>query len=239
MADLGALLQQHVLWQSTLPLVRPFYPVKCNSSPAVIEILAALGVGFVCANKVTFYLLYGSTLIYWRDQDFFFYLIPFNVLAIFFRLKCQWYSTTTSPPRTSSCLVFANSSRTSNTLPRTESITWCAITRPSSEKSPVPTQTPSQFPQTNKHAHLGFLYLMPRSSINVSYSGQRYLSSQAAPAAMHRGSNRGGKHGVWLLAEKLQASFRRCQRAGSGCGWSSVSLLFSASITFYNNQRLT
>ncbi|GAA6092261.1 antizyme inhibitor 1b isoform X1 [Tachysurus ichikawai] len=50
-ADLGALLQQHVLWQSTLPLVRPFYPVKCNSSPAVIEILAALGVGFVCANK--------------------------------------------------------------------------------------------------------------------------------------------------------------------------------------------
>ncbi|MCI4391922.1 hypothetical protein PGIGA_G00140120 [Pangasianodon gigas] len=50
-ADLGALLQQHVLWQSTLPLVRPFYPVKCNSSPAVIEILAALGAGFVCANK--------------------------------------------------------------------------------------------------------------------------------------------------------------------------------------------
>lgn len=52
-ADLGTLLQQHVLWQSTLPLVRPFYPVKCNSSPAVIEILAALGVGFVCANRVT------------------------------------------------------------------------------------------------------------------------------------------------------------------------------------------
>ncbi|XP_060798676.1 antizyme inhibitor 1b isoform X2 [Neoarius graeffei] len=50
-ADLGALLQRHVLWQSTLPLVRPFYPVKCNSSPAVIEILAALGVGFVCTNK--------------------------------------------------------------------------------------------------------------------------------------------------------------------------------------------
>lgn len=50
-SDLGALLQQHVLWQSSLPLVRPFYPVKSNSSPAVIEILAALGVGFVCANK--------------------------------------------------------------------------------------------------------------------------------------------------------------------------------------------
>ncbi|KAL6456868.1 hypothetical protein MHYP_G00338310 [Metynnis hypsauchen] len=50
-ANLGALMQQHVLWQSTLPLVRPFYPVKCNGSPAVIEVLAALGVGFVCANK--------------------------------------------------------------------------------------------------------------------------------------------------------------------------------------------
>lgn len=56
-ADLGALLQQHVLWQGTLPHVRPFYPVKCNSSPAVIEILAALGVGFVCANKVIFVFL--------------------------------------------------------------------------------------------------------------------------------------------------------------------------------------
>ncbi|XP_066531105.1 antizyme inhibitor 1b isoform X2 [Hoplias malabaricus] len=50
-ANLGALMRQHVLWQNTLPLVRPFYPVKCNGSPAVIEILAALGVGFVCANK--------------------------------------------------------------------------------------------------------------------------------------------------------------------------------------------
>ncbi|XP_026862139.1 antizyme inhibitor 1b isoform X1 [Electrophorus electricus] len=50
-ANLGALMRQHVVWQSTMPLVRPFYPVKCNRSPAVIEILAALGVGFVCSNK--------------------------------------------------------------------------------------------------------------------------------------------------------------------------------------------
>ncbi|KAL2080452.1 hypothetical protein ACEWY4_024245 [Coilia grayii] len=50
-ADLGALMRQHVLWQSGMPQVRPFYPVRCNSSPAVIEVLAALGVGFVCANK--------------------------------------------------------------------------------------------------------------------------------------------------------------------------------------------
>ncbi|XP_076158420.1 antizyme inhibitor 1b [Alosa pseudoharengus] len=50
-ADLGALMRQHVLWQNTMPQVRPFYPVRCNSSPAVIEVLAALGVGFICTNK--------------------------------------------------------------------------------------------------------------------------------------------------------------------------------------------
>lgn len=50
-ADLGALMRQHVLWKTTMPLIRPFYPVSCNSSPVVIELLSALGVGFVCANK--------------------------------------------------------------------------------------------------------------------------------------------------------------------------------------------
>ncbi|KTF74917.1 hypothetical protein cypCar_00032511 [Cyprinus carpio] len=50
-ADLGALMRQHVLWKTTMPLIRPFYPVSCNSSPVVIEVLSALGVGFVCANK--------------------------------------------------------------------------------------------------------------------------------------------------------------------------------------------
>lgn len=53
MADLGAVMRQHVLWQGGMPQVRPFYPVRCNSSPALIELLAALGTGFVCANKVT------------------------------------------------------------------------------------------------------------------------------------------------------------------------------------------
>ncbi len=52
-ADLGALMRQHVLWKATMPLLRPFYPVSCNSSPVVIEVLSALGVGFVCGNKVT------------------------------------------------------------------------------------------------------------------------------------------------------------------------------------------
>ena len=52
--DLGALMRQHVCWQSIVPELQPYYPVKCNSSPAVIEVLASLGLGFVCANKVSF-----------------------------------------------------------------------------------------------------------------------------------------------------------------------------------------
>ncbi|XP_029920296.1 antizyme inhibitor 1b [Myripristis murdjan] len=49
--DLGALMRQHTRWQSMAPQLRPYYPVKCNNSPAVIEVLASLGLGFVCTNK--------------------------------------------------------------------------------------------------------------------------------------------------------------------------------------------
>ncbi|XP_047460907.1 antizyme inhibitor 1b [Mugil cephalus] len=49
--DLGALMRQHMCWQSVVPQMQPYYPVKCNGSPAVIEVLASLGLGFVCANK--------------------------------------------------------------------------------------------------------------------------------------------------------------------------------------------
>ena len=50
--DLGALMRQHVRWQVLAPNLQPYYPVKCNSSPAIIEVLASLGLGFVCTNKV-------------------------------------------------------------------------------------------------------------------------------------------------------------------------------------------
>ncbi|XP_028254985.1 antizyme inhibitor 1b [Parambassis ranga] len=49
--DLGALMRQHLLWQSVVPQLQPYYPVKCNSSPAVIEVLASLGLGFICTDK--------------------------------------------------------------------------------------------------------------------------------------------------------------------------------------------
>lgn len=51
-ADLGVIMRQHVRWRTHMAQIRPFYAVRCNSSPAVIEVLAALGTGFVCTNKV-------------------------------------------------------------------------------------------------------------------------------------------------------------------------------------------
>ncbi|KAM9384312.1 antizyme inhibitor 1b [Pholidichthys leucotaenia] len=49
--DLGTLMRQHVCWQSAVPRLQAYYPVKCNSSPVVIEVLVSLGLGFVCASK--------------------------------------------------------------------------------------------------------------------------------------------------------------------------------------------
>lgn len=51
-ADLGVIMRQHVRWRTHLPHIRPYYPVRCNSSPTVIEVLAAFGTGFICTNKV-------------------------------------------------------------------------------------------------------------------------------------------------------------------------------------------
>uniref|UniRef100_A0A8C1L1T8 Antizyme inhibitor 1a n=1 Tax=Cyprinus carpio TaxID=7962 RepID=A0A8C1L1T8_CYPCA len=50
-ADLGVIVRQQVRWRAEMDQIRPFYAVKSNSSPVVIEILAALGTGFVCSNK--------------------------------------------------------------------------------------------------------------------------------------------------------------------------------------------
>uniref|UniRef100_A0A672K620 Antizyme inhibitor 1a n=1 Tax=Sinocyclocheilus grahami TaxID=75366 RepID=A0A672K620_SINGR len=50
-ADLGVIVRQQVRWRAKMDQIRPFYTVKSNSSPVVVEILAALGTGFVCSNK--------------------------------------------------------------------------------------------------------------------------------------------------------------------------------------------
>lgn len=51
--DLGKLMKKHIEWQNMMAPIKPFYPVRCNSTPAVLEILAALGTGFVCSSKVS------------------------------------------------------------------------------------------------------------------------------------------------------------------------------------------
>ncbi|OQV13176.1 Ornithine decarboxylase [Hypsibius exemplaris] len=49
--NLGDVVQKLHLWRDKLPRVEPFYAVKCNDDPAVLQTLAALGTGFDCASK--------------------------------------------------------------------------------------------------------------------------------------------------------------------------------------------
>ncbi|NXA03690.1 AZIN2 inhibitor, partial [Sapayoa aenigma] len=51
MADLGDIVKKHLCFLKALPRVKPYFPVKCNSSEGVIRLLAELGAGFACANK--------------------------------------------------------------------------------------------------------------------------------------------------------------------------------------------
>ncbi|CAI8024741.1 Ornithine decarboxylase [Geodia barretti] len=51
LVDLGRLVELHQLWSAALPGVHPFYAVKCNNDPVLMQTLAALGCGFDCASK--------------------------------------------------------------------------------------------------------------------------------------------------------------------------------------------
>ncbi|XP_037234558.1 antizyme inhibitor 2 isoform X3 [Falco biarmicus] len=51
-ADLGDIVKKHLCFLKALPRVKPYFPVKCNSSEGVIRLLAELGAGFACTNKV-------------------------------------------------------------------------------------------------------------------------------------------------------------------------------------------
>lgn len=52
MVDVGRLLLLHEKWEESLPSVHPFYAVKCNNDPVLLQTLAQLGCGFDCASKV-------------------------------------------------------------------------------------------------------------------------------------------------------------------------------------------
>ncbi|CAO3608830.1 unnamed protein product [Mucor fragilis] len=49
--DLGEVVRQHIRWKSLLPRIEPFYAIKCNPDPMVVQLLASLGCGFDCASK--------------------------------------------------------------------------------------------------------------------------------------------------------------------------------------------
>jgi len=49
--DLGALTNSFNTWMRLLPDVHPYYAVKCNPNPVILEALAALGANFDCASE--------------------------------------------------------------------------------------------------------------------------------------------------------------------------------------------
>ena len=49
--DLGALTNAFNNWTRLLPIIKPYYAVKCNPNPVLLEALASLGVNFDCASE--------------------------------------------------------------------------------------------------------------------------------------------------------------------------------------------
>ncbi|XP_050234077.1 ornithine decarboxylase 1B, chloroplastic-like [Mercurialis annua] len=49
--DLAAVASLMENWSRQLPMIQPFYAVKCNSDPSLLAALAALGCNFDCASK--------------------------------------------------------------------------------------------------------------------------------------------------------------------------------------------
>uniref|UniRef100_A0A8R1DS30 ornithine decarboxylase n=1 Tax=Caenorhabditis japonica TaxID=281687 RepID=A0A8R1DS30_CAEJA len=51
LVDLDKIVDRYNLWKRELPMIEPFYAVKCNTDPVLVRILATLGCGFDCASK--------------------------------------------------------------------------------------------------------------------------------------------------------------------------------------------
>ena len=49
--DLGDIIRQFYKWKKNLPRVTPFYAIKCNPCPIIIELLNKLGCCFDCASQ--------------------------------------------------------------------------------------------------------------------------------------------------------------------------------------------
>jgi diaminopimelate decarboxylase len=49
--NLGALTNSYNNWLRLLPIVKPYYAVKCNPNPVILDALASLGCNFDCASE--------------------------------------------------------------------------------------------------------------------------------------------------------------------------------------------
>ena len=49
--DIGEIVRLYQLWKASLGTVTPFYAIKANPDPVLVNILAALGTGFDCASE--------------------------------------------------------------------------------------------------------------------------------------------------------------------------------------------
>lgn len=45
-------IRKHTTWKQCLPRVVPYYAVKANPSPVLLNVLVALGLKFDCASQV-------------------------------------------------------------------------------------------------------------------------------------------------------------------------------------------
>jgi ornithine decarboxylase len=49
--DLGEVLKAYMMWVNLLPNVKPYYAVKSNPNPVLLDTLSSLGVNFDCASE--------------------------------------------------------------------------------------------------------------------------------------------------------------------------------------------
>jgi ornithine decarboxylase len=49
--DLGEITTSYSTWTKLLPDVKPYYAVKCNPNPVLLDVLASLGANFDCASE--------------------------------------------------------------------------------------------------------------------------------------------------------------------------------------------
>ena len=49
--QLNKIIQQYKKWNDLLPRIKPFYAIKCNPNPAIIQLLKHYDVGFDCASQ--------------------------------------------------------------------------------------------------------------------------------------------------------------------------------------------